>query len=232
MKKIMMTLAVLLLVQQWSVAQLTTVASGGNKKAWVGERIGLTDITIHYNRPAVKGREGKIWGALVPYGFTDMEYGTSKSAPWRAGANENTTIEFSDDVLVEGKKLAAGKYGFFIATGQNESTLIFSKNNSAWGSYFYDEAADALRVTVKQQPLDRSVEMLQFVFLNQTENSATIALQWEKLMFPFKVEADVKGAQLAMFRQELASAKGFEWQAWAQAANWTAEQNTNLEEGL
>ena len=227
-----MTLAVLLLVQQWSVAQLTTVASGGNKKAWVGERIGLTDITIHYNRPAVKGREGKIWGALVPYGFTDLEYGTSKSAPWRAGANENTTIEFSTDVLVEGKKLAAGKYGFFIATGQNESTLIFSKTNSAWGSYFYDEAADALRVTVKQQPLDKSVELLQFVFLNQTENSATIALQWEKLMFPFKVEADVKGAQLAMFRQELASAKGFEWQAWTQAANWTAEQNTNLEEGL
>ncbi len=232
MKKIILAMAALLLVHSFTYAQLTTVANGGNKKAMIGERIGLTDITIHYNRPAVKGREGKIWGELVPYGFTDLGFGTSKAAPWRAGANENSTIEFSTDVMVEGKKLPAGKYGFFIATGKDESTLIFSKNNSAWGSYFYDETADALRVTVKQQPLDKVVEFLQFVFLNQTENAATIALQWEKLMFPFKVETDVNAAQANMFRQELASQKGFEWQAWAQAANWAAENNTNLEEGL
>ncbi|MDO9373428.1 MAG: DUF2911 domain-containing protein [Ferruginibacter sp.] len=232
MKKVTMVLAAVMLLHGISVAQLTTVANGGNKKAWVGERIGLTDITIQYNRPAVKGREGKIWGTLVPYGFTDLGFGTSKAAPWRAGANENSTIEFSTDVTVEGQKLPAGKYAFFIATGPDESTLVFSKNNGAWGSYFYEEAADALRVKVKQQPLDKSVEFLQFVFLNQTENTATIALQWEKLMFPFKVTTDVDAAQLASFRQELASAKGFEWQAWAQAANWAAEKNVHLEEGL
>src|SRR5215203_1143639 len=140
MKKVMTTLAILLLVQQWSVAQLTTVANGGNKKAWVGERVGRTDITIQYNRPAVKGREGKIWGQLVPAGFNDPGFGTSKASPWRAGANENTTMEFSTDVAIEGQPLPAGKYGFFIAYDATEPTLIFSKNTGSWGSFFYEPA--------------------------------------------------------------------------------------------
>ena len=232
MKKIFSTCIAFMMLHLVAIAQLTTLPNGGNKKAMVGERIGLTDITIHYNRPGVKGREGKIWGQLVPYGFGDLGFGTSKSAPWRAGANENTTIEFSTDVTIEGKKLAAGKYGFFIATGKDESTIIFSKNNAAWGSYFYDPAADALRVTVMQQPLDKPVEFLQFVFLNQTANGATIALQWEKLMFPYKVEVDANAAQAAFFKNELAGEKGFQWQAWAQAANWAADNNSNLDDGL
>src|SRR4051794_28694820 len=88
---------------------LTGLPSGGNKKAIVGERIGLTDVTIHYDRPGVKGREGKIWGQLIPAGFTDPGFGSSQAAPWRAGANENTTIEFSKDVTIEGQPLKAGK---------------------------------------------------------------------------------------------------------------------------
>lgn len=106
---------------------LTVAPSGGNKKASVSERIGLTDVTIHYDRPAVKGREGKVWGELVPVGFTDPGFGSSKSAPWRAGANENTTVEFSTDVIVEGKPLKAGRYGLFLAYDPAGSTLIFSK---------------------------------------------------------------------------------------------------------
>src|SRR5947208_7175231 len=102
---------------------LTGLPSGGNKKAIVGERIGLTDVSIHYDRPGVKGRDGKIWGQLVPVGFIDQGFGNSKAAPWRAGANENTTIEFSTDVMIEGKPLAAGKYGLFIAYDPNESTV-------------------------------------------------------------------------------------------------------------
>src|ERR1700747_2672740 len=88
---------------------LTALPNGGNKKASVSELIGITDVTIHYNRPGVKGRDGKIWGQLIPVGFTDQGFGSSKAAPWRAGANENTTIEFSTDVTVEGQPLAAGK---------------------------------------------------------------------------------------------------------------------------
>ncbi|MEO6718919.1 MAG: DUF2911 domain-containing protein, partial [Ferruginibacter sp.] len=220
------------MLQQLTIAQLTTTPNGGNKKAMVGERVGLTDITIRYDRPAVKGREGKIWGELVPYGFTDLGFGTSKAGPWRAGANENTTIDFSTDVKVEGKDLAAGKYGFFIAVGKDESTLIFSKNNSAWGSFFYDPSEDLLRVNIKQQPLDKPVEYLQYTFVNQTPNSAVVALQWEKLMFPFKVEVNVNKAQVRSFRSELQTDKGFDWQTWVQAANWTADNNTDLEEGL
>src|ERR1700755_3707993 len=90
-------------------AQLTSLPSGGNKKAAVTERIGITDISLHYDRPAVKAREGKIWGKLVPEGYTDQGYGSSKAAPWRAGANENTTITFTSDVMVEGKPLPPGE---------------------------------------------------------------------------------------------------------------------------
>jgi tetratricopeptide (TPR) repeat protein len=213
-------------------AQLTTAPDGGNKKAVLAERIGLTDITLHYDRPGVKGREGQIWGKLVPEGFTDQGFGTSKAAPWRAGANENTTIEFSTDATVEGQPIPAGKYGFFIAYSPSECTLIFSKNSTSWGSFFYDPKEDFLRVKVKPVPIDKEVEWLHYEFLDQNENSATIALEWEKLSIPFKVRVDYNNLQLASFRRELRSDKGFTWNAWAQAAQWCVQHNTNLEEGL
>lgn len=232
MKKYILGLAAILFLQNFSTAQLTTMPNGGNHKAMVGERIGITDVTIHYDRPGVKGREGKIWGALVPYGFTDPGFGTSKAAPWRAGANENTTIEFSTDVKIEGKDLPAGKYGFFIAPGKDESIIIFSKNSTSWGSFFYNPDEDALRVTIKQQPLDKPVEWLKYEFINQTGNSATVALEWEKLMFPFKIETDINKTQVQSFRNELRSDKGFDWKAWVQAVDWCADNNTNLDEAL
>jgi len=215
-------------------AQLTTLPDGGNKKAMVAERIGITDVVINYNRPTVKGREGKIWGQLIQAGFNDLGFGTSKAAPWRAGANENTTIQFSDDVKIEGQSLPAGKYGFFVAYDPNECTLIFSKNSTSWGSFFYDDKEDALRVKVKPAPLDKNVEWLKYEFTNETENSATIALQWEKLSIPFKVEVDYVKTQLEAFRKELRSEKSFNpgWQSFQQAAQFTADRNVDLEEGL
>src|SRR5436305_6752617 len=132
----------------YSQITLTTLPSGGNKKAVVGEQIGLTQVTIHYDRPGVKEREGKIWGQLIPAGYVDQGFGNSKAAPWRAGANENTTIEFSNDVLIEGQPLKAGKYGFFIAYDSLEPTIIFSRNATSWGSFYYDDKEDALRVKV------------------------------------------------------------------------------------
>ncbi|MEO7311611.1 MAG: DUF2911 domain-containing protein [Chitinophagaceae bacterium] len=231
MKKILLA-ALLLNATLLTTAQLTTVPDGGNKKATVAEKVGLTDVTIHYDRPGVKGREGKIWGQLVPFGFNDLGFGTSKAAPWRAGANENTTIEFSTPVKVEGHDVAAGRYGFSIAVGKEESTLIFSKNSTNWGSFFYDPKEDFLRVTVKQQPMDKLVEWLKYEFINQSENKATIALMWEKWMFPFTVEVDVQKDQLESFRKELKTDKGFDWKPWAQAAEYAADHNTNLEEAL
>src|SRR5881227_2330349 len=111
-----------------------------SQAAEVKQRIALTDITVKYHRPLVNGR--KIWGGLVPYGKV-----------WRAGANENTTIEFSDPVSVEGQPLAKGIYGLHLIPGENEWTVIFSKNSSSWGSYSYKQKDDALRVDVKPKPL-------------------------------------------------------------------------------
>jgi tetratricopeptide (TPR) repeat protein len=196
------------------------------------ERIGITDVTIHYDRPGVKGRDGKIWGELVQAGYNDLGFGNTKAAPWRAGANENTTIEFSTDVSIEGRPLAAGKYGFFIAYDPNECTLIFSKNSTSWGSFFYDEKEDALRVKVKPVNTSNSVEWLKYEFTGETDSSATIALQWEKLMIPFKVQVDLKATQLASYRNELRSDKGFLWESWAAAAQWCVDNNINLDQAL
>src|SRR6476659_816247 len=209
MRKYLSLLATALVLLSTADAQLTTLPDGGNKKATVSERVGITDVVISYSRPGVKGREGKIWGQLIPAGFNDLGFGTSKAAPWRAGANENTTIQFSDDVKIEGQPLAAGKYGFFVAYDQNECTLIFSKNSTSWGSFFYDDKEDALRVKVKPVALDKSVEWLKYEFTDETENSATIALEWEKLSIPFKVEVDYVKTQLESFRKELRSEKSF-----------------------
>ncbi|HJS56330.1 MAG TPA: DUF2911 domain-containing protein [Chitinophagaceae bacterium] len=227
-------LCMLIFIAAFSYSQipLTVLPSGGNKKAMVGEQIGLTKVVINYDRPGVKGREGKVWGQLVHVGYTDQGFGNTKTAPWRAGANENTTIEFSTDVKIEGRDLPAGIYGFFIAYDPNESTLIFSKNSTSWGSYYYNEKEDALRVNVKPVALDKSVEWLKYEFSNETENSAAIALLWERLMIPFKVEVDYVKTQLASFRNELRTEKGFIWQSWEQAANWCLQRNVNLEEAL
>jgi tetratricopeptide (TPR) repeat protein len=233
MQKTISLFALLLIsIASFSQIPLTVAPSGGNKKALVKERIGLTDVTIHYDRPGVKGREGKIWGGLVHTGFINQGFGNSVAAPWRAGANENTVFEFSTPVKIEGQSLPAGKYGFFIAYDPAEPTLIFSKNSTSWGSYYYNEKEDALRVKVKPTVLDKSVEWLKYEFMNETDNSATVALQWEKLAIPFKIEVDYINAQLESFRNELRTDKGFIWESWNQAAAWCLQQNVNLDQAL
>src|SRR5688572_10342119 len=177
MKNILRTLILGLAVSTtaWSqIMPLTAEPDGGNKKASVAEQIGIVKIAISYSRPGVKGREGKIWNtAVAHYGFVDQGHGTSTAAPWRAGANENTVMSFSHPVKIEGKDLPAGSYGFFIALGEDESTLIFSKIYTSWGSFYYDPAGDALRVTVKNQKLDSSVEWLNYEFITQTDSTVT-----------------------------------------------------------
>jgi len=236
MKKIFTAIIITAIIQftftSLAHAQLSALPDAGNRRASVSEGIGITDVTIHYNRPHVKGREGHIWGELIPVGYVDQGFGTSKAAPWRAGANENTFIEFSTDVKIEGQLLPAGKYGFFVAYDPNECTLIFSKNYTSWGSFFYNQAEDALRVKVKPVPADKSVEWLKYEFADQTPVSATVQLQWEKLIIPFKIEVDVVNTQLASFRKELRSDKGFTWESWDQAAAFCAQHKTNLDEAL
>jgi hypothetical protein len=215
-------------------AQLTTLPRGGNKKASVSEQIGITDVIIHYSRPGVKKRDDHIWGGLIPVGFTELGYGLKKPAPWRAGANENTTIEFTTDVIIEDHPLPAGKYGFFVAYDPDECTIIFSKNSTSWGNFFYNPEEDALRIKVKPIKADKSIEWLKYEFTDQTPTSATVQLQWEKLVIPFRINVDVIKTQIESFRKELRGDKALpgSWQAWNQAAAYCAANNTNLDEAL
>ena len=155
-------------------------------KASVSQTLGVdTVITIDYSRPGVKGR--KIWGELVPYGMAPgNKYSEEKPYPWRAGANEKTTIEISSDVLVDGKALPAGKYSICMIPSENDWVVIFNKNNEGWGSYDYDEAEDALRVTVTpvEAPFE---EWMRFGFDDLAGTSAVGFLQWEKLKVPFTI---------------------------------------------
>ena len=232
MKKVLLVSLLFPLLAITANAQITLPADA-NKKASVSEDIGITTVKINYSRPEIKGREGKIWGTIVHYGFADLHYGTSKAAPWRAGANENTTIEFSTDVMVEGKPIAAGKYGFFIAMGPEKATLVFSKFSTAWGSFYYDAKDDALRVEVPVQKLNESVERLKYEFAGQTENSAVVSLQWEKVKVPFTISVDLHKVQIESFRREINSGMFYRyWQNMQQAASYCLVNNINLEEGL
>ncbi|GAA4467138.1 hypothetical protein GCM10023093_22460 [Nemorincola caseinilytica] len=226
------TTALLLASFTAAQAQLTTTASGTSVRARVSERVGLTDISIEYGRPAVKGREGKIWGDLVHTGFQDQGFGNGNPAPWRAGANENTIIEFGTDVTIEGRPLAAGKYGFFVAYGPDACTLIFSKATSSWGSYFYEPGEDVLRVQVKPVKLNELRERLTYQFGDETDSSATISLEWEKLAIPFKVSTALQQLQIASFERELRGEKGFDPHALQQMADYLQEHDIRLNDAL
>ncbi len=156
-------------------------------KASVTQRLGVdTDITIDYSRPGVKGR--KIWGELVPYGLAPgTEFSNEKPFPWRAGANENTTIELTKDILIEGKKLSAGKYGIHMIPSEKDWVIIFSTNNSAWGSFSYNREEDGLRVTVTPVAVSHQ-EWLVFGFEDLAGTSAIAYLQWERLKVPFTIK--------------------------------------------
>jgi tetratricopeptide (TPR) repeat protein len=197
-----------------------------SKKARVSEWIGLTEVTIDYHRPGVKGREGKVYGK-----GNIVDYNGGHPIPWRAGADENTTVYFGTDVTIEGKALKAGKYGFHVIPAENEWTLIFSKDFDAWGSFFYKPENDALRVTVKPQASEMT-EWLTYEFVNQTDNSADVRLRWERKLAAFKVETDLFNLTLANVENQLTSSKGFNWMSYVAAAQWLLQQNRNLDKAL
>ncbi|HEU4415869.1 MAG TPA: DUF2911 domain-containing protein [Candidatus Angelobacter sp.] len=182
------------------------------------QRVGITDITINYHRPLVKGR--KVWGGLVPYGQV-----------WRAGANENTTIEFSDPVSIEGKPLAKGIYGLHMLPTENEWTVIFSKTSTAWGSFTYKESEDALRVTVKPQPAEMK-EALAYEVDSVTPDSAVVTLRWEKLAVPFKVSVNTHDVVAESLHQQLRGLPQYAWDGWDDAANYLLANKYDLDEAL
>ena len=235
MKKIFFTAIVLFLFGHSSIAQMDLPPSGSNPRATISEEVGITSITIKYSRPDVNKREGKIWGDgnLVTNGFTSLNLNTNKNdMPWRAGANETTTITFGHDVKVEGKDIKAGTYGLYMAVWADKVTLIFSNLYDAWGSFFYDEKKDVLRVDVKPVALDKSVEYLKYEFIEHKEKYCVIALQWEKISIPFKVDVDVDNIVLARMREQVTGQRGFNAFNLQAAANYFINKNINLEEAL
>ncbi len=232
MKKIFLFIASIFYLQTVS-AQMDLPPSGGNPRAKITESVGITDITIDYSRPDVNGREGKIWGTLITYGFSTGSLITNKNtSPWRAGANENTTITFEHDVKLEGKNVKAGTYGLSMAVWPDSVILILSNQYNSWGSFFYEQKYDALRVTVKPVALDKSVEFLKYEFIDHKEKSCTIALLWEKLMIPFKIDVDVDNIVIARLREQVTGQKGFNQLNLVAAANYCLNKNINLEEAL
>lgn len=182
---LVLSLAALLILPSAATAQGARVPA--SLKASVMQRLGTDlDITITYSRPGVKGR--KIWGELVPFGLAPgNKYSENRPFPWRAGANENTTIEFNKNVLIEGKPLPAGKYGIHMIPSEKDWIIIFSKANAGWGSFAYKPEEDALRVTVVPVKAPHQ-EWLSYGFDELAGTSAVAFLYWEQLKVPFKIQ--------------------------------------------
>ncbi len=235
MKKINFIFLLLLsLYVQPVISQALRIPENNNYVCMTGRKVGATEIFIHYSSPGVKGREGKIYGTgVVPFGYEVLGFGSNVPSPWRAGADECTTMDFSTDVLINGKKLSAGKYAFFIEVHEDSSVLIFNKNYHEWGSYFYRKDLDVLHVTTiqkKNQPVLQ--ERLVYNFSDQTDRSVMINLDWERWSFPVKVEVDLKATVLESIRQQMSGAIGFDPLSLEAAARWCVENDTNYTEAL
>lgn len=199
--------------------------------AQVSQTIGISTVTINYSRPSVKGRT--VWGELVPYGWGKQAGGSPADAPWRAGANENTTLELSHPAKIAGQSVPAGKYGLFFVINKDDSgEVILSKDNRAWGNFFYDPAQDQMRAKIQVRNTAQSTELLTYDFINLTKNTAELVLNWEKKQFPVSVEFAVDDIVMANAAAELKSAKGFTAPAYTSAANYAIANKVNLETAL
>ena len=241
MKYVLAVVAVLFFSSMMLVAQetseISTPPNGDNEHAEVSQWIGPVKISIDYHSPKVHNpanndRTGHIWGELVHYGFFDEGFGPTKGAPWRAGANETTSITFSHDVKVEGKDLKAGTYALFLDVEQTGPWNWIFSNHLGWGSFQYDSKDDALRVPVTPQDAPFT-EFLTYGFDERHPDSAVAYLQWEKKRIPLKIEVpNVNDLYVAKMRQDLQSWAGFNYQDWQTAAQFCANNKINLEEAL
>jgi hypothetical protein len=218
-------------------SQLSTPPNGDNEHAEVSQWIGPVKVSIDYHSPKVHNpantdRTGHIWGEVVHYGFVDEGFGPTKGAPWRAGANESTSITFSSDVKVEGKTLKAGSYALFLDAEKDGPWQWIFSNHLGWGSFQYDPKDDVLRVPVTPQDAPFT-EFLTYGFDERRPDSAVAYLQWEKKRIPFKIEVpNVNELYVAKMRQDLQSWAGFNFQDWQTAAQFCADNKINLVEAL
>lgn len=198
--------------------------------ATISQTIGISTVVLNYSRPSVKGRE--IWGNLVPYGYNIQGFGAGKEAPWRAGANENTVITFSDPVQVEGQLVPAGSYGlFFVINKDNSGEVILSKDYRSWGSFWYDPKDDQLRAKINVRE-NSPTELLTYDFINLSKTSAELVLNWEKKQFPVKIEYDVDKIVMSNAAEELKGVVGFSWQGYTSAAAYALANKINYDQAI
>jgi len=214
---------------------LTAPPNGDNQRASVMQGMGLVEVEVSYSSPDVHApngddRRGKIWGGLVPWGYANLGFGTcGDDCPWRGGANENTVFRVSHDVLIEGQPLAAGRYGLHFLPGESEWTVVFSRDADAWGSFFYEDSRDALRVQVKPEP-HAYREWLTYEFPERGLDHATLELQWEELAVPIRIAVpDIHELYYRQMAAELSNREGFDWHAWVQGATYLLQQRIHLD---
>jgi hypothetical protein len=232
-----LALAPLLAPQAHAAEGLSLPRDGDNQVSSVHQWVGLVELSVTYSSPDVHApdgtdRRGKIWGPgnLVPYGYHTEGFGTcGAKCPWRGGADVNTVFRTSHDVLVEGKKLAAGAYGMHFLPGENEWTVIFSNDSTSWGSFFYEESKDALRVVAKPTKAAYR-EFLTYEFTDRQRDKATLELAWEELALPIHIAVpNVDEISVEKIAQELNSSPGFDWRNWQQAAEFLLQKNLRLD---
>lgn len=216
-RRLVLGLALLLAAPAFAQQGLTVPRVSPHASA--SQRIGLTDVTVDYHRPAVNGRT--VWGELVPY-----------DQVWRAGANENTTITFSSPVRVGDAEVPAGTYGLHvIPTASGPWTLILSSMADAWGSFSYDPAEDVARVSVTPRSAGPE-ERLLYRFDDPTNETATLVLAWETIEVPIPISVDTPNVVLANMEREMRGLPRFSWQGWNQIATWALQNDLRLEEAL
>src|ERR1035437_693380 len=237
MLRFLLTIALAVPAGAQIIPGLATPPSGNNQRASVTQQIGPVRVTIEYSSPAVHGpggkdRRGQIWGKLVPYGLTDLGFGKGKPAPWRAGANENTVFAVSENVSIEGKPLPAGRYGLHMIAGPEEWVLVFSKDSNAWGSFYYDPAADALRVTVKPHKHEYR-EWLTYEFPPRRPAESVAEMQWEDIAVPWTIKVEnINDLYISKLKENLTNVQGFGWRGWVAASQFCVAENTHLEQAL
>jgi hypothetical protein len=208
--------AVLAVLLAWPCAGIDLKVPRDSPKSIVGMTVGVTDVTLAFHRPAVKGRT--IWGGLVPYGEV-----------WRLGANNATTLTVSDPVKVAGHDIPAGSYGLFALPGKDRWTLILSKRPVQWGAFFYRPEEDLLRFEVTPEP-GPMTEWLTFTILPAGFGKAAVTFQWEKLQFTFPIEVDVDKVVWSQYDAALAETQGQDWGVLLTAANYALQREQRLDE--
>lgn len=203
MRKTFMIAMVLFVAVSAMAQQVRTPRPSPN--ATLTQAVGLTDVTIKYSRPGVKGRT--IWGGLVPY-----------DAVWRTGANEATTITFSDEVTVGGSKVPKGTYALFTVPGRDTWDVVLNKQGEQWGAFNYDKTQDVARVTVKPETADHR-EWMTFEIPEMTTDTAKIVLRWEKIAVPFTVDTGSTAKAVTSLRNAMKPS----WQLPYQAASFAFE---------